>query len=248
MNQLALIAAAALLLAGTAHAQDATDAADGNSFSDIYADDSNSFSAVEVQTVGADEDARAGADDANSFGGDAVVETDAGQGDAEAAGFRVPPLYVSLDSAWTHVSLSRGRFKDAFGGDEFDSSLYRLRLGARVAKMVGLEAHYGIDGSGNSGSGDVSTDQYYGFYLVPTGVLFDLLEISAPVGYAHASLERGAAGIDMGGASFGINAELPVWTEGDFALRLTSGGEVYRASNSARMWGYHAGLRVDFKP
>lgn len=246
MNRQALIAAA-LLLAGVAHAQDAADTTDGNSFSDIYADDGNSFS----DTENTNSFSEINADDANNFSqvtaGSDDAGTESGQGDAEAGGFRVPPLYVSLDSAWTRVSLSRGSFKDAFGGDEFDSSLYRLRLGARVAKMIGLEVHYGIDGPGNSGAGDVSTDQYYGVYLVPTGVLFDLVEIAAPVGYAHSRIERGTAAIDMGGASFGINAELPVLTRGDFALRLTSGGEVYRASNSARMWGYHAGLRVDFK-
>lgn len=201
----------------------------------------NSMSDLMEQT--ADEPAEggsmAGEDYASdSYGGDQAVEED-----------EPTQLYIGADYVWTTASFSNPGLQSDFGGDRFDSNMYRVRAGMRLFEKMGLEVHYG---TGNTDEQDLeadeySTEQFYGVYLVPTGVLFNILEVGAAIGYAHTELARPGVSEDLDGASFGVNFEVPLFTGEALALRIGGGGTVYRAQNSARVYGYHAGVRIDFK-
>lgn len=174
----------------------------------------------------------------DSYGGDPAQEED-----------EPIQLYVGADYVWTTASFSNAALKSDFGGDRFDSNMYRIRAGMRLFEKMGLELHYG---TGNTDEEDLaadeySTEQFYGVYLVPTGVLFNILEVGAAIGYAHTELARPGASENLDGASFGVNFEVPLFTGEALELRIGGGGTVYRAQNSARVYGYHAGVRVDFK-
>lgn len=159
------------------------------------------------------------------------------------------PLYLGADYVWTTASFSKTALKTAFGSDQLDSGMYRLRAGIRLFDQMGAEVQFGIGttDSESLGADEYRTDRFYGIYLVPTGVLFDLIEVSASVGYAQTDLERANASESLGGVSFGVNADLPLYVGDEWELRIGGGGTVFRAQNSARIYGYHAGLRIDFK-
>ena len=50
----------------------------------------------------------------------------------------------------------------------------------------------------------------------------------------------------ISGASFGVNLDIPLFTGESLELRVGGGATVFRAQNSARIHGYHAGVRIDF--
>lgn len=138
--------------------------------------------------------------------------------------------------------------KQAFGGDSFTSSFHQLRFGTRLFDFLGVEAHYGVGGS-NSGSGEVSTDNNYGVYVAPTGVFFNTVEISALVGYSWLKLSNATASASFDGASYGLNAEVPLrhFFENLPDIRVGGGLMLYHKANDAQVYGYHLGLRYDFK-
>lgn len=212
---------------------EATDDASGEAAS------GNSMSELMEQTA----DEPVGAGEASETAGD-----DSGSA-AEAPTAEPTQFYVGADYVWTTASLSKPALKAAFGGDELDSSMYRVRAGMRLFERMGLELHYGTGDTDidELESDEYRTDQFYGVYLVPTGVLLDLVEVGAAIGYAHTDLERANASEGLGGVSFGVNFELPLYTGDELELRVGGGGTVYRAQNSARVYGYHAGVRIDFK-
>lgn len=167
---------------------------------------------------------------------------------SESAGGSAEPwqLYGAVDYALVTASLSKDSLKTALGGETVDSNFYRLRFGARLLPAIGVEAQVGIKGSGN----DADTNQMYGLYVVPTGVFFDLFEVSAPVGYAHLQLKNSSGKATFNAASFGLNMEVPVYiNEGGYipAIRIGGGGTVYYAGSQARVYGFQAGVRMDFK-
>ncbi|HEY1075501.1 MAG TPA: hypothetical protein VGE51_02345 [Fontimonas sp.] len=158
-------------------------------------------------------------------------------------------LYVGTDYVWTQARFSKDSLKTEFGGDDFDSSMVRARLGVRLFQKIGVEVHIG---AGNDDVGDLeadeySTEEFYGAYLVPTGVLFDLFEVGAAIGVAQTKLETATGSETLSGVSFGVNLEVPVYTSDAVELRLGGGGTMFRAQNSAQIAGYFAGLRVDFR-
>lgn len=192
-----------------------------------------------VDSGGSDGYDGTGSDD--SYGSDSVAaEEDAG----------APlELYVGGDYVWSTVSFSKPALEQAFGSDQLDSNFYRIRAGMRVLEHIGVEVQYGI---GDTSVGSLETDEYrtnqfYAAYLVPTGVVLDLVEVAAAIGYAHTGLERANVSESLGGASFGLNFEVPLLTTERLEFRIGGGGSVFRAQNSARIWGYHAGLRIDFR-
>ncbi|TJY62915.1 hypothetical protein E4T66_04140 [Sinimarinibacterium sp. CAU 1509] len=217
------------------------DGSDANSFSSDTGD-GNSFSSDDSGS-GTDGgyDATESASDEGSYGSD-----DSGTGEEEAA--EPIPLYLGADYAWTTASFSNDTLKAKFGSDQLDSNMIRVRGGVRMFKKIGLEVQYGFDGQGaDETSNEYSTANFYGVYLVPTGVLLDFLEVGASIGYASTKLERGNESETLSGASFGVNFELPVLTTESFDIRIGGGGTVYRAQPSARIYGYHAGVRIDFR-
>ncbi len=90
----------------------------------------------------------------------------------------------------------------------------------------------------------------YGLYVVPTGNLFRFIEVSAPIGYSHLRIENSNGKIDTDSLSFGVNIEFPIYVNSESRLpdvRIGGGGVVYYAEREQRTYGYHAGVRLDFK-
>lgn len=151
-------------------------------------------------------------------------------------------VYVGADYVNTVLSLSAPPSAPA---SDFDSTMVRLRGGARVLDGIGLELHYGFD-QADEDAGEVTTDAYYGAYIVPTATLFDVLELHFPVGYARS--EFGDSGDALGSIAYGVDLELPVKSLWDALpdVRLTGGWMVYYQKSDARVYGANFGLRYDF--
>lgn len=186
----------------------------------------------------------------DSYASESTDESASDEGSSESEGEEgeSSKFYVGGDYVWTSVSFSKDSLAAAFGGEELDSNMYRVHAGMRLFEAVGLEAQIGFDGGSSDDplDGEYSTQQFYGVYLVPTGVLFDLIEIGGAIGYASTRLERGDVSETLSGASFGVNLDIPLFTSDSLELRVGGGATVFRAQNSARIHGYHAGVRVDF--
>ena len=176
---------------------------------------------------------------------EAVVEDDS----ASAGSERDPVwLYVGADYAWLTAQFSSDALQARFGADRVDSRFYRGRIGTRLFQFIGVEGHFGVSDTDDSLPGDVEVSEYVGIYLVPTGVLFNLLEVSAPVGYSVTELQRGNASEKFDAVSFGLNIEIPLLVDVDGFpdIRIGGGGTVYQAEKESRVYGYHAGIRIDF--
>ena len=151
-------------------------------------------------------------------------------------------FYIGADTVDTTVSLSAPPSAPASAAD---SSMLRVRAGARILEAVSFELHYGVD-QADEDAGEVTTDAYYGAYLVPTATLADWFELAFPVGYGRS--EFGDSGEALGSVAYGLNAELPVRAlfSGLPDIRLTGGWMVYYQKSDARVYGANFGLRYDF--
>lgn len=157
-------------------------------------------------------------------------------------------FYIGANFQQARLSVSDPSSVGGIPQDDYDSTFYDLRLGYRLLDAIGVEAHYGIAGDNGSDPGKVKTDNYYAFYVVPTGTLLDTVEISAPVGYASSKVKQGDLKATLAGVSYGLNIELPLrrlWSSSP-DLRLSGGGTVYYHGTDARFYGFHYGLRWDF--
>lgn len=190
---------------------------------------------------------------------------------------------VAADYANTNVSFSETD-SPTLSNEDFKSDFVNVKLGLRPENFVGrgsfltFEAHVGAgvrDGDYSGGlnvpleeasarvSGDIETDVYYGLFVVPHVVVFDMFELSFPVGYARTEYTKAfpADTTDDGNAdsvrtidsshnsvSFGGNIMLPLRLFMPEApdIRLSFGGQVYHQSSDLRTYGYNAGLRWDF--
>ena len=152
-------------------------------------------------------------------------------------------LYVGLDWVSTTLSVSAPL---ATGADEFDSGMYRGRVGMRALEAIGLEFQFGVDNS-DSEPGSVETDSYYGLYLVPTATVLEVAELAFPVGYAQSAY--GSGGESRRSIAYGIDAELPLRIFGEQMpdLRFTAGWMVYYQKSDARAYGANVGVRYDFQ-
>jgi hypothetical protein len=215
--------------AGAAPAEDASVAAPAADDASA-ASSSSSDSSTSSETVG---------------GGDtATVPTDDSLAASSGGGHT---FYVGLDYDMTKIDINDKGTREALGRRRFESNFYKLRLGARIFDGVGLEFHAGFPDN-NASSRKLETKQFYALYLVPTGVLFDLVEISARLGYAYTELKSELGKDDADGPSFGIGVELPLrnFGEGMPNLRVGVGGTVYQEERDGRVFGWHGGIRYDF--
>ena len=156
-------------------------------------------------------------------------------------------LYVGLEYDQTTIDINDDATEAALGRHRFSSDFYKLRLGWRVFDGVGVEFHAGFPANKPS-SDELETKQFYGLYLVPTGVLLDTVEVSVRLGYAYTELKADGGKDDADGASFGVAFELPLrhFGEGMPNLRLGAGGTVYQEDREGRIFGWHGGIRYDF--
>lgn len=151
-------------------------------------------------------------------------------------------LYVGADYVSTTLSLSSPPTDAA---EEFDSTMVRVRVGKRLFEAIGAELHFGVD-QADEQAGEVTTDAYYGLFLVPTATLWDVLELGFPIGYARS--EFGDSGEALDSIAYGAALELPIRALWDALpdVRLTSGAMVYYQKSDARVYGANFGLRFDF--
>ncbi|HEY0916412.1 MAG TPA: outer membrane beta-barrel protein, partial [Solimonas sp.] len=158
-------------------------------------------------------------------------------------------FYLGVDKAEITLALSDDALETAFGSDELESSMYRIRAGMRLLDAVGLELQYGVADDKDDGAKKFEVGEYYGIFVVPTGSLFELVEISVPIGYSSMKAERGAASETFDGVSYGVNLEVPITLNSEWFpdIRIGGGGLVYRADRDSRVYGYHFGVRLDFK-
>ncbi len=201
-------------------------------------------SAAEAVTGGESMDATASTDEAPA---EDTASSDEGSSDSPAEPREGLKLYVGLEYDQTTVDINDEGLQDAVGGSRFDSDFYKLRLGVRMFEAVGVEFHAGFPAN-DSSDDKLETKQFYGLYLVPTGVLLDTIEVSARLGYAYTEIKSDAGKQDADGASFGVAFELPLRLlgEGMPNLRLGAGGTVYQEDRDARVFGWHGGIRYDF--
>lgn len=157
-------------------------------------------------------------------------------------------LYAGLDRADIEASFSAPDLQQQFGCTDCGTRFYRARVGTRVFDFIGLEAHYGFADETGEAPGAVEVDQYYGFFVVPTGTFFDRVEIAVPVGFSSLTLKRPGASHDFNRPAFGLNIEVPIIIMASWVpeIRIGGGGMVYQTENDARVYGFHFGFRLDF--
>lgn len=150
-------------------------------------------------------------------------------------------LYIGVDQVGTTLSVSG---LPANAEHEFDSGMYRLRVGRRFSDNIGIELQYGIERAADAAN-DVATERYYGLFLVPSTQLFDAFDLEFPVGYAKSTVE----GESLASLAFGVNIEVPVqyYFESLPDLRLGIGWMTYYQKHDARLYGFNLGLRFDFE-
>jgi hypothetical protein len=158
-------------------------------------------------------------------------------------------FYLGVDKAEVTLALSDEALETAFGSDELESSLFRIRAGMRLLEAVGLELQYGVADDKDDEAKKFEVGEYYGIFVVPTGSLFELIEISVPIGYSSMKAEKGGASETFDGVSYGVNLEVPITLNSEWFpdIRIGGGGLVYRADRDSRVYGYHFGVRLDFK-
>jgi hypothetical protein len=166
-------------------------------------------------------------------------------------------FYVGADLQNTKLSVSDSNSFNGLSSTSYDSKFWDVRLGYRLFKSIGIEAHYGIPDEDAKNPGRYKTRKYYGIFAVPTANVFDLFEIAFPLGYTNSgvtvngSTDAGAPVVvekHLNSLAYGANLEVPVrvfWRAlPDF--RLTGGGMVYYQRSDAREYGFHFGVRYDF--
>lgn len=155
------------------------------------------------------------------------------------------PIYIGLGYSDMTVSVSD---HETLVDQDYDSRLYRARLGVKLHDRIGVEVQYGF-GDEDEAPDFLETDQYYGAFLVPSGKVLDLFEWSFPIGYSSLSVKQGVTDIELEGVAYGLNIEFPleVLSEALPDFRIVGGGMVYQQDSETRSYGWHAGLRYDFK-
>lgn len=137
-----------------------------------------------------------------------------------------------------------------FSTDNLHGKFHQLRAGVRVFDVVGIEAHYGMKGSSEDKPDSMGVKNTMGVYIVPTGTLFDVVEISALIGYARTKLEHDGKSLTLNGSSYGANMEVPLrpllgeWMPD---IRLGGGILMIHHDRDSRVYSTHVGLRYDFK-
>lgn len=182
------------------------------------------------------------------------LPADSAPADAEAAPAEETPrepykLYLGGAYHNVNVALSEGPLQQRLGGEQLAAKMAQLRGGIRVFNVVGIEAHFGVKADNGVDPGTIEMNNYFGVFIVPTGNIFELLEISTPVGFNSFQLIRGNNKETFSGISYGFNIELPMRKFGETLpdLRLSSGYKVHHADKEARVHGAQLGLRFDFQ-
>ena len=223
-------------------------ASDAAASSDTSSSDSSSSDTSSSDASSSDSAAESSFSDSGSAdSADTAAAIDQSELADEEPGF---PLYVGLEYDTSKIEISDDSKQLQFGGARrYGSDFYKIRVGARVFEAVGFELQAGVPNrDGDIEDRDLKTKSFYGAYIVPTGVLFDLLEVSARLGYSFAKLSAGGESETTDGVSYGLAIEFPLTriSEGLPPIRITSAATVYQQDHKVRTYGWGAGLRYDF--
>jgi hypothetical protein len=164
---------------------------------------------------------------------------------AEAEAPKEPwPVYAGISYAKTKVSSSGA---GSLGTADYHGKFLSARVGKRLFDGLGLEFQYGMDLS-DFASNEISTDRYYGLFLVPTATVFESVELAFPVGYGRGQYSLGQKTAVSKSVAYGFKVEVPLKAFGDSYpdLRLTGGWMIYNQTSAARVYGPEFGVRYDF--
>lgn len=215
--------------------------------------------AAEPAADAAATDSAPAADAAAATDGSAPADASAEAAPAEAAPAeeRKPwPFYVGYDYAQANFLSSSPNSPPSsskttqFSTDNLHGKFHQVRAGVRVFEVIGIEAHYGVKGSSENKPDGMGVKNTMGLYIVPTGTLFDVVEISALIGYASTKLEHDGKSLSLHGSSYGANMELPLrpligeWMPD---IRLGGGILMMHHDRDSRVYSTHFGARWDFK-
>ena len=199
----------------------------------------------------------AASESAGTSAAPAEASAEAAPAEAAPAEERKPwQLYAGYDYAMVNFLASSRNSpptpNDAnqFSNDNLHGNFHQVRAGVRVFDVIGIEAHYGIKAGGDNKPDSMAVKNNMGLYFVPTGTLFDVVEISALLGYASTKMEHAGKSLTVRGSSYGANLEVPLrpllgeWMPD---IRVGGGFMVYHHDSESRIYGSHFGLRYDFK-
>ena len=276
LTLLALLAAPSLAMAQDAavtpaeesapadEAAPAADSADSTSSPDaVPADASADSSSTGESSADSSADSSSGSDSGDSSGSTETVDSgssgdsydSSGSGGDEPASQSVdeedhPNFYVAFDRAEAKVDLSSDSLKQRFGANDLDGGFYRGHLGWRLIPGIAVEGVVGFAPDKANAADEFKMKDFYGAYIVPTGTVLDVLEISGRFGYSWSSIEGGSgAEKSFSGVSYGVELLFPIRVISKSLpnLRLAAGGTVFYQGRDARTMGWHYGLRYDFR-
>ena len=161
-----------------------------------------------------------------------------------------PNFYVAIDRAEAKIDLSSDGIEERFGTDELDGGFYRGHLGWRLIPGIAIEGVVGFAPDKAKAIDEFEMKKFYGAYIVPTGTVLDVLEISGRFGYSWSSAEaENGAEKSFSGVSYGAELLFPIRVISKSLpnLRLTFGGTVFYQDRDARTMAWHYGLRYDFR-
>ncbi|EIT70012.1 MULTISPECIES: hypothetical protein [Hydrocarboniphaga] len=230
----------------------ATDSVDSASGPDASAD------ATSPETAEASGESSSGTTDSTDTvdaGGSGDSYDSSGSGGEEPASQSIdeeehPNFYVAIDRAEARIDLSDDGIEDRFGTDELDGGFYRGHLGWRLIPGVAIEGLVGFAPDKAKAVDEFEMKKFYGAYIVPTGTVLDVLEISGRFGYSWSSAEAAnGAEKSFSGVSYGAELLFPIRVISKSLpnLRLTAGGTVFYQDRDARTMAWHYGLRYDFR-
>ncbi len=166
---------------------------------------------------------------------------------------RVDAVFSTSSPQTVFTGSNNANFRQT---ERSDTKFYRVRLGTDLSESIGIEAHYGFeDTSADVAENTGALDSYLGLYLVPRGVLFELIDIELPLGYSKVEyIEPAGGSADVDGVAFGVNLGLSLTRflgdedreDRSWNLRLIGGGMVYQQDSESRFYGYNLGLRAEF--
>src|SRR5579859_6562712 len=102
--------------------------------------------------------------------------------DADAGKYH---FYVGADLQNPTLSVSDANSFHGIAVGDYYGKFWDVRAGYRLFKVIGIEGHYGFKDQDANRPDRFSTTGYWGVFAVPTANVFNLFELSFPVGWAH---------------------------------------------------------------
>ncbi|MDB5970658.1 MAG: hypothetical protein JWQ90_3108 [Hydrocarboniphaga sp.] len=157
-------------------------------------------------------------------------------------------LYFGAERVEATLDLSKQSLEDRYGDDKLQGGFYRGRVGLRLVPGIAIEGQGGFLPDDDKASNDVKFKHFYAAYLVTTGTVLDMVEISGRVGWAWIGAKNSGADESFNSVSYGVEAAFPlrVISESLPDIRFIAGATVFTQDSKQRSYGWSYGLRYDF--